>query len=152
MSGFCVLLVSVWLFDSDLRRWIFPALLGSGQAGTKCTPLWETSPRHFPSHLSSPAAPVLNGRAGLSPPPPSRRAPAFLRGCGDVRGSGTGSGGRARSLCQPEPEMSRVSRALPAGLTPGYSPPAAPSPATPSVRRGAAPRPAPRGGSRRPRH
>lgn len=88
MSGFCVLLVSVWLFDSDLRRWIFPALLGSGQAGTKCTPLWETSPRHFPSHLSSPAAPVLNGRAGLSPPPPlppGPRLPPRLRGCARLR-------------------------------------------------------------------
>lgn len=84
--------------------------------------------------------------AGQGPPPPSPRLPPRPRGRARLRREGC-------RLCKPEPGISRVSRALPAGLNPDCSPPAAPFPGTPSVEPPArcggeqlpAPRPAPRG-------
>lgn len=95
MSGFCALLVSVWLFDSDPRRGTFPALLGSGEVAETAHNCGKLPLAILPSrHLSSPAAPRrIIARAGAAPAEP-------LRGCGAVRGSGTGSGtgGRAAAL------------------------------------------------------
>lgn len=141
MSGFCALLVSVWLFDSDPRRGTFPALLGSGEVGRNCTQLWETSPRHFavPSSFlaRSPPPYYLPGRGR------PRRAPPRLRGCARLRHRREGC-----SLGELEPGISRVSRALPPGLNPNYSPPFPGTPsAEPAARCSAQPLPGTAGGA-----
>ncbi|XP_071423639.1 uncharacterized protein [Pithys albifrons albifrons] len=100
MSGWCALLVSAWLSDSGRAG---PDAARERRSGRKV----RTTVGNFLSTFSSSAVPV-DGAGIIS---------TFLRCCKDVRGSD-----EVCRLCKPDPRISWVSRALPVGLNPEYSP------------------------------